>query len=351
MKQNKNSISKHMVFSSVILIMFLTIALTLSIVGVMNNAKGWFSNNKNVTGSGMGVSVKSEVYELDTHNEEVLTLDSSKNKDAMLIDYFTELGVTSNQASTSPSETSITCVMVEDTHDSREEIAPGSFGHISFDIVLKQAGDLSFELGIDLLGAKVVDDKNNLGNKVLETVDSVSITRDDINYDIDIDELLTGHILFFETREEIGETGYYHYSNPIEDKVIYNTALHEDDLTIINGESHYKVEFYWIWPHSFSQIAFKESDDRVRGKSVFSGNATGDDLRSDMIDYMASDPDKFFVWFDEPNIPSTDGVFNNGYENNHYITMVAGYNNGDQLIGENVSHLIANITTNICGES
>ena len=313
MKQSKKSISKHMVFSSVILIMFLTIALTLSIVGVMNNAKGWFSNNKNVTGSGMGVSVKSSAFEvaytgeLDYEDDVITFLNNDGYNDSVNI--------------SSPSDTKIYCFITDEYDSNLDEIEPGSYGYVEFDLVLESDYDTVFNIDINSLGIKKHND-------VLSFEENSEVL-----------DLLNGHILFFETRTPIsGGTKPYYYSDRILDSFTYDTSIHSSDKRIVNGKVHYKVNIYWIWAISFSQIIFETDSPRLYTEALFDSDTERDEL----IDYIKENPNEFF------DIDNDSEYYNNdNYYLEYFVELSNGYNNADQVIGDNIHYFVLEAIVNI----
>lgn len=260
---------------------------------------GWFSSNSQVGATGMGVSVD------DTGSFDV-GVGASPNVPPGL-----DVG-----------DAEAFCELIKEGLDtSIEEIAPGDFGKISFDIVTSGAVNNEYTIGVSVLG---------LLKTTYELCDDATINN-----------LLCGHILFFENRSLITGSNQYHYANHISSTFTYRTAGRQYNIDE-TGKYHYTVEIYWVWPRSFSQLALTEDDSRVRGKAIFSDSYLDNDLasgRSKMISYIAANSQYFFTW---PS-PAPQITYSSGYENTNYMTLTNGYNNGDQAIGDTLEYIIVHL--------
>ncbi|MBQ7715641.1 MAG: hypothetical protein IJT70_07215 [Clostridia bacterium] len=200
------------------------------------------------------------------------------------------------------------------------KIAPGDFGTISFDIVPLTSEDLTFYIYFTRRGLGV--EKHENAPDTLVEVDNTDGTLD----------YLLGHILLFKDRTQIETSGYYYYSDLFTDDYLeYTMSDHTADRYTVNGEDHYRVTLYWVWPTTFAQIAFAEGDVRLHSHALF-GDATE---RADFMEYVADNNSLLFM-----DLAVGASYTNPGDEDTYYIELSDGYNNADQVIGDNVKYYI-----------
>ena len=294
------------------------ISLLLSVVLIYGTKSyGWFSDNSNVNATNMQVTLNDTTFEL--------SIPRSAGYSTELTNYFTDY-VT--DLTTSPQSPNFFCLI--EMEDDAETIEPGSYGKITFNVVSNSVVDQTFAFNINLRGIKetyneevrVLSDLNPNNTEEAKTL-----------------ELLKGHIMLFSTRTSIsgGNTGPYYYEDHITD--VYNYSTDNITPTYQNGKYYYPVEIYWVWPLSFSQMVYPESDPRLNTNTLISDT----ELRSDFIDYIGTNPNKYFYWSSNQSISYTSG-----YEQSqsNYRVLTEGYNNADQRIGDNIRFLVVEITVN-----
>lgn len=158
--------------------------------------------------------------------------------------------------------------------------------------------------------------------------------------DVLLGDLLSGHILLFKNRQSIsGSTKPYYYSNMIEDSIKFSTTETGSDYipyqtVTANGETHYRITIYWVWPMNFAQMVFEEHNEKLRTNSLFGSNTEIEN----MVNYISENSNKFFVWPVPTEIECTGD-----YKNNYFVELSNGYNNADQTIGDNAKFLAVEV--------
>ena len=276
--------------------LFLLVTLVM-LVAYASATFGWFSDNNSVNATGMAIGMAKESY-----------------------------GVGGNNAAQSfggIGDGNYLTLIKEGADTSIEDIAPGDFGTVTFDIKSSTLLTTTITVSIDLLG--LVEGQNNT---LVACEDTTATT------------LLSGHILFFENRTRIDGTNHYHYTNHIT-TLNYDTTTHTPTTPAQNGDElyHYTIEFYWVWPRSFGQLVLDENDSRIRHTTVFDKNVSD---RTDMLAYVKENDDSYFLWNQTQTtvFPTNDA----NYQNTYYVQLTNAYNNADQRIGDNIDYIVVHLS-------
>ncbi len=290
----------------------LLLAAVLLFVKYRHSALGWFAQNRTVTASEANASVTEGFFELAVSPAQITTYDSSS---AILAYLETEKGVV-KQSETSSARVAAVCRFVnENPHDpSSDELAPGSFGRISFDIVIKEdKGIDDFAITLDYLALKN-------GSSGPEAPDSAT--------QAELHDLLAGHVLMFQTRSALTNGGYY-YSDIIGEGFTYTLSEHTG--TTGSDGVHYTVELYWIWPVTFAQLALKEGNPKLHSHAIFDNETD----RGAVLEYIKADQSSFFK-----NLSASVNFNRAEFEDYYFVELSDGYNTADQFIGDNTHYLV-----------
>lgn len=162
---------------------------------------------------------------------------------------------------------------------------------------------------------------------------------------------LNGHILFFENWDSTTK----YYSKFIPDTGFERTyTFTANDVAGTMSDSRKEeltVTIYWIWPNTFGQIVLDNGNKNLSTKdpAMFSSTTTavnGKTPRQELTDYISSHGSYFFestnTNLNESNLANTINTLSTTPDN--IIPLSNGYNNADQIIGENVQVLLAEIT-------
>ncbi|MBP5617936.1 MAG: hypothetical protein J6X61_02145 [Clostridia bacterium] len=289
-------------------------AVGLLIAGLTVYSFGWFVNSVRVTGEGLSVKVATDDYNLAVSGDQELRFPDNHP----IVNYLKQSAVGGYQklASTNAANPALLCRMANERPHvvGSEEIAPGAFGTVSFDIVVPENSQYT-AFTINLSYLPVASTSAGLA----------SVNAADEN---ELRALLSGHILLFKTRSDLQGGGRY-YSDPIDGSITFTLAEHtptqeEDGL-------HYTVTFYWIWPSTFGQMVFADGDERVHSHAVFSSSAE----RAAMISRMVSEPNDFFHNLDSNTVDLTA----DGFEDYYYVELSEAYNAADQFLGDRIRYL------------
>ena len=274
--------------------LFLIVTLVM-LVAYASATFGWFSDNNSVNATGMAVGVSGQSYGVGENG--------SAN--------FTGIG-----------DGHYLTLIKDGADKSIEDIAPGDFGTVTFDITSSSLLTSTVIVNIEVLGL-IGDDDN------LTLCEDSSVTQ-----------LLSGHILFFETRTAIQSIDhYYHYTNHIT-RLEYDTTQHSPTTPAQNGDGlyHYTIEFYWVWPRSFGQLVLDEDDSRIRHTTIFDKNVSD---RPTMLTYIKENSNLFFTW--SQSSPTVFPTNDSNYQNTYYVQLTNAYNNADQSIGDNIDYIVVHL--------
>ena len=372
----------------------------------------WFTSNKDVGSSGMGVKVGAMPFEVKVSSPYTNSPDYS----ALLNSHFS-YDITHHE--TGSGVGGIKCLMTDATADPTNPmrgLQPGSHGTVTFQIKPKAVGTYTLHFDIATIGYHAEFNLNDDGalrpdkkkkktingeevpifysladyadmqaKKVFELAAVVSPSpqqqadlanaREDVANCPKAARYLQGHILFFENKNST--TSFY--SDLIEPEIgfdrTYTFTADDVDGTIDTArQEQLTVTLYWIWPNTFGQIVLDNGDRNLseRDPAMFSSAQTADPVsektpRQELIEYIASHGSLFF---DSTNAMFTDTVATdpdtnestlietaadkivasiNGLSTNpdNIYPLSNGYNNADQIIGENVQILFAEISAYI----
>ncbi|MBO4692771.1 MAG: hypothetical protein J5659_00040 [Clostridia bacterium] len=314
-KQKRFLFGKSMSLTALALLIILTVVVG-SIISL-----GWFANRDTADANGVSVTAKEERFELAVSGEQVLPFAN----DSTIITYLNSVagGSYEKRASTEREHTSILCrVINEKPHIAgSDELAPGAFGRISFDIVL-QAGDpvRDYEISLDYLPLDLVAG-------VPQAVDNADID--------DLKDLISGHILLFNTRSALINGGYYYSDRITNKRFVFSPSEHTPSVE--SDGIHYTVEFYFIWPATFAQLALKQDSPKLHLHPVFQTEA----LRLEMLNYIIENQDEFFR-----NLGQGINFSAESFEETFFVELSDGYNTADQFIGDKAHFLVICSTVN-----
>ncbi|MBQ7671139.1 MAG: hypothetical protein IJS45_10545 [Clostridia bacterium] len=369
---------KYLILAAGFLALVLILSAVVMAVGYMlHRSFGWFAANESVSGTDMSVHSTGDLFEIaavkvtgnataakNIEQRSGLTapsqggnnvLDYLKAEGGYDVLYEDTYGPTDNIVNiTNNSDTAI-FFRFSNENTGGQEIKPGDFGKLSFDIVPKVDYDLNLSITFEARGIKVTSNEvNNQLVPVYTFLDEIAVPTEDETAAMD---LLKGHILFFMGREQIAGTAEYHYSDHLTSGTFtYNTGDNTPITDVGDGRDHYRIEVYWIWPSTYSQIVFEEGDERLYGAHALFDNepAVPDPLdpseRQEMLDFME---DYGSIADGEENYFFHNCAlgFDQDEKSTKYIEYSDGYNNADQIIGDNVHYIVAAVTVDPIPES
>lgn len=197
------------------------------------------------------------------------------------------------------------------------KLAPGSFGELTFTV------------------SPIAED---LGN-IEVTIETNLKMRNDSNTDYaNMNRYITGHILFF-----TGKTGrYYHGWIGPDDSGNYGFTIPASAFMDENSRTTADVTrtVYWVWPQQFHNYVYTGGGTYYR--NVFESES--DDGYSELIDDMMKNSSRYFAG----DVSGVDDISSN-MSGSDYDICTEGYNNADQLIGEEIEFVQVRFRTNETG--
>lgn len=326
-------------------------------------AYGWFAKNDSVSANGASVTADGDArYELaardlgtvdgvdrdqrtpyDAGSRIALYLAREENGgyEKLAPDYMTD-----NE------HTAILCHLInENPHEENsEDLAPGAFGVISFDIVLKDGyySDFDIDFSFFPLGETAIEENGETVREPRPIVDPGASAQEQAEQQALLDELkeyLSGHVLFYKTRSAKQNGGYYYSDRLTDDSFTFELPASPDYVDGATGYRYYTVEIYWIWPSTFGQLALPDGDARIHVHPVYNDETS----RGEILGYIEDHPGKFFR--ELAGNGNFTGANGESWESYNFVALSEGYNRADQLIGDHTQYLIVCIDVEPAGSA
>lgn len=282
----------------------------------------WFTMNKEVETSGMGVSVGSDSYQ-------IVPLDGITS---IYQDYYNYMP--------SGQDTSMVWKMTAENnmenYTGDAGISPGSFGTISFYVKPRDAS-VNLDLSFEIVGYKYSETTQAAAEEGQDPVTTKSMTR----VSNKLQGYLAGHIFLFETRTPVYDDPEsenkkiisYMYSDPI--------LSTKDIAKVISNRTFYKtdentpVNIYWVWPKTLSTLVDATENTYVTIEP-FCENAAYTAVVNNVTTY----PVRFLYQYSDTETTLTASLLSSQYE-----TYGDLYDRADNEIGLNVSYITLKMTT------
>ncbi|SEH63995.1 hypothetical protein SAMN02910265_01861 [Ruminococcus flavefaciens] len=314
----------------------------LTLILLIFSSLSWFTMNKEVSTSNMAVSTAALPFELSAINNETD------------FDHYLEAESAHTDVDQTSAEVDTIKWFMNDltATDENKGLHPGSHGTFSFNLYPKQSENMTVKFSIETSAYQY--DTDEYGERIkdadnYDTIVQIAANQPAAKY-------VSGHIIFFESYDST--TGYY--SKRIGNYFLYDTSAHSADAqTDESGKTYYPITIHWIWANTFGQYVLDKGDVDLRDAALFStsqatytpvGSNTAITPRNEMIQYIKTDSGSYF--FDSLNTSSAslDTMLSSPANIKSYIIPLSnGYNNADQVIGENVDLIMCELlaTTNL----
>ncbi|MBQ8967667.1 hypothetical protein [Ruminococcus sp.] len=310
--------------------------LVLTTVLFIFSSIAWFTMNKEVSTSNMNVTTSTLPFELKATNNETD------------FDHYLEAESTHTDVDQTSAEVDTIKWFMNDVTatDENKGLHPGSHGTFTFNLYPKQNENMTIKFSVDVSAYEYVEDNN--GERVKDEDNYDTITQ--ISANQPAAKYVSGHILFFETYDST--TGYY--SRRIGDYFLYDTSAHSADAqTDGNGDTYYPITIHWIWANTFGQFVLDTGDTDLRDAALFNstqptytpvGANTTVTPRNEIIQYIKTDDGSYFFDSLNTNSASLETMMSSSANIKSYIIPLSnGYNNADQVIGENVDLILCEL--------
>ncbi|MBQ9468203.1 MAG: hypothetical protein IJU52_04265 [Clostridia bacterium] len=333
--ETKNALFSKKMIGSFIMLVFLFALLLIALFIVFNSSLGWFSQStEGATATGMLVTVSDtpDYTLLIERTDEFDAVDPLNGNAARypgiaglksMLDYSNTGDPAYNSSyrysltdlSTSDYER-LAYELINENVSGREDsddnydyhfLRPGSCGTLTFYLKPRGSNAVTAEFNLTVCGF------NRLYGEITE------------DNNAEIIDLLSGHILFFETRTG-NSINTYKYDDLIVDHTFTYTTEGKTPVTL-RGETCYKIELYWEWPINYGSI---------RSNTAANENDTTQKYPWVLHEFVKNEPECFFAGVDNVDFTQIDSLSPEDVEK-----LIDGYNDGDQEIGDYASFLIA----------
>lgn len=189
-------------------------------------------------------------------------------------------------------------------------VGPGSKGKMTFYMIPTVAGENQVTITVSLAAYGLSEPNND------------EVTAQSVN-NRKLSNILCGHMLLFQGKDAQGNYAKQIEPTLGEDGTIRFTFAKTDEWVI---NQPIEITLYWIWPYRFENLVYPGQPD-----SVFK---TSGDAQN-----------RFLTWVNDhkENIAYTNGELSPAgpdMSNSDFSKWSAGYNRGDQLIGNTVAYFI-----------
>ncbi len=342
----------------------------------------WFTMNREVGTSGMGVTTATMPFDIATRDGiagsdirygDIITslTDYSEGEASVIndIDYH-KLGSNDKlllRFSTGESEIGpdgcgalnlYVIPNVDDSFDVKVTLNVTSFAEIEKYEAVEESGVTSYVLSYkknnqggyvtDSSGNRIVDTKlveikslADFQEKAQEVHNSNAATNAETY--ISAANYLKGHIMFFgglgDTTAALDSDNYY-YTTP------YTTRQFTKTITANNKGNAIQIPIYWMWTNTLGQIALADNSSALmKGISLVSDDIPqGEDVnpeKADLAAYLSAN--KTFI-FTNTSESGFDAALADPSDSDNFKLLSSGYNAADQLIGMNVAYFMIDVT-------
>lgn len=309
----------------------------------------WFSMNKDVGSSGMGVKVASAPFELRTsgsvglYDTYITAIDSNYsnssetggNNGQKIIWQLTSQSQMENLWSGTGTPTVDEMRIIQKIESDKYGLSPGDYGHLTFTIVPKTNSAFTVKIKPQVSCYKTTYDSDGYQSGTVTKMD------EDNDDDAEAMSFLSGHILF----------SYMHDSNDdgIDEMHLITDAFKVEDITTDTD-----VTIYWVWPNRLNNIL----ELNVEGLD----SAANTELRK----YFFTNPSIFLAKtssdsetvFNSITLESsatdeqiTAAVSSMTSPASTYSSWSGRYNSADQIIGDRIGYIMLEVQVEYDNES
>ncbi len=264
---------------------------------------GWFANQQNVLGNGMGVKVQGAPYTIQTRNGSGYYKDQWEKLHSNAIEW--QVSAENNFDNHSEDL---------DFDETEPGLEPGDHGSLEFRVSPLNSDTLTVDclFEINAYAAEETEDEHGVKTTTLTEINNSALNR-----------YLNAHIMLFAGIDENGKyTDLIDNDNEALERVLEDQVYRKDESTY--------TTIYWYWPEHLSDLT--ESAHTIYAPSE----------HEDVIAYIARNKDGFFKDCSDSNAKVLTDLTNlyNSYSNSTYNHYNLRYDNADLDIGNNLSYVI-----------
>ena len=205
-----------------------------------------------------------------------------------------------------------------------EHIGPGSCGKFTFYIIPHVDGFQTVTLSVSLKPFTLVRE-GEVGTDKKATGRAKPVENNDNN--IVLLNMLQGHILLFTGKDEAGNYENRILPNLKDDGTVCFTFNKDGSTTTWEKDKAEPITIYWIWPKRFENIKYCGQED-----SVFASTCQE---QTELLEWINTNRTYVVNTKTVNTIQLANPVEN--MTNQQFAQWSAGYNKGDQLIGDNIA--------------
>ena len=349
-------------------------------VTIIIGSLSWFTANRAVETSGMGVKSATLPFDIATKGTQVRNRDQilqaredyndGKNESFTKIEngtYYTAENTDGLLLRFSPLADDPATEDIDESQTS--DIGPGSQGELSLYLIAKKDGVIDAFIDLNVVSFKAVKDGDN--EKLIEIGDGLTtdsgLTAAEITVCREADNFLKGHIMFFKDKNG-SDPALYSYMTPVTDGRIH---FHIDNAE--NGTA-YKVPIYWTWTNTLGQIALKTNENGlldgipVVEMTTDMGTVSAPTDKALVLKYLKDNKSRVFKDLDilsgltEEQKTAYDALetdeakanylaevdidtwIDNADERTYFDLLSEGYNNADFSIGTDLDYFMIEVT-------
>lgn len=222
-------------------------------------------------------------------------------------------------------------------NDSAEgHVGPGSRGEITFYLIPKVSGNnqqANITVSLAAYRLLVPEQSAENGKAGEESSNQQATARAELIDGSDANDLLRnllcGHILLFREKDAKGD--YHMQLEPVlGDDGSIQFSFEEKGDWVMNQPI--EITLYWIWPHRFENLVYAG-----QAESVFQHPGTA---QNGFLNWINVHKDYILNYIAPDSLENADA----GMSNSALVQWSAGYNRGDQLIGDTVAYFVWTIS-------
>lgn len=335
--------------------------LTLTVLILIFTTIAWFSMNRTVETSGMGVKAAGSPFELEVRGDNIEnSIDFDKADDNYQNGENQNLTPTTYQTSGQYNKIiwRKTGAAADDGHYS-DGLSPNSHGKLTFWVVPNSTGTLDIEFKFKVRGfigtytPAATEGAEPTLNDLFEVTDNMEVTAEnglkdatDLAKKKAALEYIQGHILFFSDFDGTNYSGFLGTGRSIsfgdcidpsaEPKAKYNAG---NPVSVTEGQK-YQVTIYWKWANTFEQMVFDE-DSALKDSPLFA--KTNADDKALIISYLGNSSVSVFEGVSREIITTNLAKLTNNSTTDDAECSAAltdKYNDADQIIGNNLDYIL-----------
>ncbi len=331
-------------------------------VTIIIGSLSWFTANRAVETSGMGVKTATLPFDIATKGERV------RNSTVMNVQKpeYTE-GASGTYSDVNNSEGTYYVgdslllrfdpARQDDPQTDEDEsippdISPGSSGELSLYVIPKTNESQKVKVSLNVVAFAAIEDMTNNGDKkIIEIKDADDFASkatalgnttaaDDAADYVAAANYLKGHILFFGGQGDTtnaSESSRYYFTTPYTERTFNKT------IAAGNEGKAVKVPIYWMWTNTLGQILLPDNASGQRSGYPILAN-TDTTGKAAIKTYMINNRSDIFKNNGESTVNDIISVASASFDGNAFKTLSSGYNEADYMIGTRIAYFMIDVT-------